>query len=357
MRDPNVLYVSNFSTPGRGTFVISEILTESDAIDFVCFDTEDQRGARGPMITVRAVQALLRLMREHPGAAVMADTRQGLRLLALVSAVRPGRLYLARYGNVYSERAARTQDSLVGRVKAALYDRGLRAARRVIVPSHATRRSLVAHGIKAPSQIEVVPNGMHFDDRAPAAFGAPGPLRLRFVGRLDPWKAPVVAAEVLRLVRAEHGLDARLDVYGEGEDRDAVLEVVRRHGLGEWVTLRGQVEDPWGGDLTNTVLVHPAVRDGFGFVVLEAVAAGVPAVLFEGVGGPEEIVAATGGGTVVNARDPSLMAAAVAALAADPAGLAVQMEAAREDARARYGARAMVRGYEDAIGRLLAGSA
>ena len=352
-----VLYVSNFSTPGRGTYVISDILKTSEAIDFVPFDTEDRRGARGPMITVRAVRALLRALREHPDAAVMADTRQGLRLLAVVSALRPGRLYLARYGNVYSERAALTSESLVGRVKAGLYDRGLRAARRVIVPSQATRQSLVSHGIKAPAEVEVVPNGTHFDGRPPATFSASGPVRLRFVGRLDEWKAPGVAVEVLREVRQSHGLDARLDVYGRGEDRDAVLELVRRHGLGEHVALHGQVDDPWAGSLANTVLVHPARRDGFGFVVLEAVASGVPVVLFEGVGGPEEVVAATGGGVVVGERDPARMAAAVAALVADPAALTDRMRAARQDARTRYGADAMVRGYEDAIGRLLAEAA
>ena len=354
MPAPRVLYVSNFSTPGRGTYVISDILTRSEAIDFVPFDTEDRRGARGPMITVRAVRALLRAMRENPGAAVMADTRQGLRLIAIVSAVRRDRLYLARYGNIYSERAALTTDSAVGRLKAALYDRGLGAAQRVIVPSEATRQSLVAHGVKAPHHVEVVPNGTHFDDRAPATFGEAGPLRLRFVGRLDQWKAPLAAVEVLREVRETYGLDARLDVYGDGEDRDAVRALVEERGLGEHVTLHGQVEDPWAGGLANTILVHPARRDGFGFVVLEAVASGVPVVLFRGVGGPEEIVEATGGGAVVEGRDPARMAAVIADMAADPAALADRMRAARRDARQRYGADAMVRGYEEAIGRLIA---
>ena len=353
-RADSVIYVSNFSTPGRGTYVISGILRESGAIRFVRFDTEDRRGASGPMITVRAVRALLRTMREHPDAAVMADTRQGLRLLAIVSALRHDRLYFARYGNIYSERAARIAASAVGRLKARLYDRGLQVAHRVIVPSEATRQSLVAHGLKGLGEIEVVPNGTRFDDRPPATFSPSGPLRLRFVGRLDQWKAPLAAVEVLRHVRETHGLDARLDVYGDGEGREAVEGLVRQYDLGGQVTLHGQVGDPWAGGLANTVLVHPAVRDGFGFVVLEAVASGVPVVLFRGVGGPEEIVQATGGGVVVPERDPSQMAAAVSDLVADPGALAGQMVAARADARARYSADAMVRGYEDVVGRLLA---
>ena len=74
---------------------------------------------------------------------------------------------------------------------------------------------------------------------------------------------------------------------------------------------------PWPERLRGAALfVLPSLQEGFGIVVAEALAAGVPAVVTPS-GGPEELVRASGGGEVLSGFDPEELADRVAALLGD----------------------------------------
>ena len=74
------------------------------------------------------------------------------------------------------------------------------------------------------------------------------------------------------------------EIYGDGPDRPAVLAAIREHGLESRVSAPGFVERRVLDEALGTALcfVLPSEREGYGLVVVESAAQGVPVVLVEG---------------------------------------------------------------------------
>ena len=167
---------------------------------------------------------------------------------------------------------------------------------RVLVVSEPWRRRLLDdYGVDAA----VVTNGVRVE-----RFAAPGPpgerdrLRARVgatdrhlfltVGGIEPRKGSRYLVEALGLLKESPGRDVMLAVVGghSFQDyrayRDEVLGSLDRHGLrlGDDVVLVGTVPDAelpgWFGAADG--FVFPSVSEGWGLVVLEALAAGLPVV-------------------------------------------------------------------------------
>ena len=77
----------------------------------------------------------------------------------------------------------------------------------------------------------------------------------------------------------------------------------------------------------------PSAREGLSLAVLEAMAAGLPAVVADGAGNPEAVGDA---GLVVPTGDGTALAEALAELASDPGRRARLGAAARERARTEF---------------------
>lgn len=157
-------------------------------------------------------------------------------------------------------------------------------------------------------------------ERLPAVADAEGrePLVL-FAGRLVPQKRahllPAVVAELRRHDPAWRGV-----VYGDGPERARVEDAARRLAPGA-VEVAGFASDEELSQamLRARALVLPTVREGFGLVVIEAAAHGLPAVLVdEPDNAAVELLASGEAGIVCPDAEPATLAAAVLRLAADP---------------------------------------
>jgi glycosyltransferase involved in cell wall biosynthesis len=156
--------------------------------------------------------------------------------------------------------------------------RSLSAARRVIVTSRATARALDGFGVSA-GRIDVVEPGT---DRVPLARGSEGPdLRLLCVGAITPRKGHAVLIDALARVadRAWH-----LVCVGSLERSPAAVAALRERidalGLSGRVTLAGEKgEDAIGAYYDQAdVFVLASFHEGYGMVLAEALARGLPIV-------------------------------------------------------------------------------
>jgi glycosyltransferase involved in cell wall biosynthesis len=101
-----------------------------------------------------------------------------------------------------------------------------------------------------------------------------------FAGRHIPEKrAPAAVAAIAAARESIPGL--RGAIFGDGPEREAVVAAVAERGLGDVVEVPGFVDH---GVLAKAMaaalcLLHPSVREGYGLVVVESAALGVPVVL------------------------------------------------------------------------------
>ncbi len=162
--------------------------------------------------------------------------------------------------------------------------------------------------------------------RAELDVGADDVVAL-FAGELSARKDPLLAIEAAGAVRKE-GLPLVLLVAGDGPLRD---EVAAKAGDG--VRVLGQRDDVPALLAASDLFVLPSAREGLSLAVLEAMAAGLPAVVADGAGNPEAVGDA---GLVVPTGDGTALAEALAELASDPGRRARLGAAARERARTEF---------------------
>jgi glycosyltransferase involved in cell wall biosynthesis len=149
---------------------------------------------------------------------------------------------------------------------------------------------------------------------APGTAPVPAELVVVFAGRQIPEKQ--VPALVRALPRAQElvpGLRAR--IFGDGPEHGLVLELVEALGLGDSVEVPGFVAaDVVDSALRESLcLVLPSRREGYGLVVVEAAARGVPSVV---VSGPDnaalELVDDGVNGFIAPTAEPDDLAEAIA---------------------------------------------
>jgi glycosyltransferase involved in cell wall biosynthesis len=122
-----------------------------------------------------------------------------------------------------------------------------------------------------------------FEGRAPDAPSAAGPVVV-FAGRHIPEKRPEAVVHAVAKARAAIP-ELRAAVYGDGPERPQVLSTVAALGLESVVDAPGFVAgDVVGASLRSALcLVLPSRREGYGLIVVEACANGVPVILVRGM--------------------------------------------------------------------------
>ncbi len=124
----------------------------------------------------------------------------------------------------------------------------------------------------------------------------PPPLpRFVFAGRLVCWKGPQFAIRALAEARKAVPT-ATLTLIGNGPEERWLRDVAKRSGVTDAVEFAGQIprQELTGSLHTFTALVLPSLHDSGGFVVLEALSAGLPVVCLD-LGGPGAMVNGTCG--------------------------------------------------------------
>lgn len=129
------------------------------------------------------------------------------------------------------------------------------------------------------------------------------------VGRLERDKNFGALLEAFAIV-SKH-IDARLVILGEGSERRWLESVVRSLGLHEKVSLPGFVDNPCAFMSRSDLLVNVSLFEGFGNVLVEALACGAPVISFDCPHGPSEILDGGRLGRLVPPNDIAGLAEAI----------------------------------------------
>jgi len=194
-----------------------------------------------------------------------------------------------------------------------------RRVRRVIAITEALARFNVERVGLPAEKVAVVHYGL---DEPPAPWGENPPLVLPdgarvlvAVCRLVPQKGVDVAVRALAEIRRDHP-DAVLVVFGDGDQRDALVRLAADLGVGDALYLPGRAGDVAAWLARAEVVVHPVRWEGFGLALLEAMLVGRP-VVASAVSSVPEIVVDGETGLLVPPDDPGALAAAIGRLLGD----------------------------------------
>ncbi|HET9177565.1 MAG TPA: glycosyltransferase [Terriglobia bacterium] len=114
-------------------------------------------------------------------------------------------------------------------------------------------------------------------------------------------------------------IDARLVLVGEGSLENAIRELVRQKGLQEKVRFAGFQSNPYRYMSRSSVFAFPSLSEGFGMVLVEAMACGLPVVATDCVAGPSEVLLNGKCGILVPVADEEALARGIVSLLTDTA--------------------------------------
>lgn len=201
----------------------------------------------------------------------------------------------------------------------------------VVAPTQSVARETAQVSGLAERAIQVIPNPVldssfayQASDPVDHPWFGEGPPIVLGVGRLTRQKGFDYLIPAFDLVRQQTA--ARLVILGDGEDRQALQQLVRRLNLDEVVDLPGYVQNPYAYMSRAAVFVLSSRWEGPGHVLVEALAAGAPVVSTDCPFGPRDVLLNGRAGLLVPVGDPSAMAAAILQVLQEP-------QAARQRAR------------------------
>ncbi|MBX9459775.1 MAG: glycosyltransferase family 4 protein [Rhizobium sp.] len=154
------------------------------------------------------------------------------------------------------------------------------------------------------------------------------------VGRLTHQKGFDILLEAFAKIEAFFP-DWRLVIWGEGDDRGKLEERRRALGLEGRVEMPGVTAKPGQWVECADVFVLSSRYEGWGIVLLEAMAAGLPVVSFDCKWGPASMISHDEDGLLVPPEDPVALAEGLARLLSDE-GLRARLSLRATETTKRY---------------------
>lgn len=128
------------------------------------------------------------------------------------------------------------------------------------------------------------------------------------MGRLHPQKR---FSDLIRAFSQMNSHDSRLVIIGEGQEREKLEQHVNELNIDDRVHFLGYVENPYKYLCNASVFALSSAWEGFGNVLVEALACGCPVVSTNCPNGPIEILADGEYGTLVPVGDIETLSSAI----------------------------------------------
>jgi glycosyltransferase involved in cell wall biosynthesis len=234
----------------------------------------------------------------------------------------------------------------------------LRRSDRVVACTEESKRTFERLVPDAPRPIDIVSNGIFWEERPPAhrsalhpAFDGSG-LLLAIVGRLSPEKGHELLLRALAALKGELQQPFSLVVVGDGPLRAQLAKLVRSLALEDRVYFLGERSDAPSVILASDVVVFSSSIEGLPMTLLEAMAAR-RCIVSTTAGGIPDAVRAEHEALLCAPGDQHALTEALRRAALDPVLRNRLGAAARACFEERFTADRMRDGYERIYGELL----
>jgi glycosyltransferase involved in cell wall biosynthesis len=134
-------------------------------------------------------------------------------------------------------------------------------------------------------------------------------IKLIAVGRLDEIKDYPTMIRAVGLLRNTYKVS--LDIIGDGNIKESLINLINELNLAEHITLVGEVLELSHWYREADVLVLSSLSEGFGNVIVEALAHGTPVVSTDCPSGPSDIITENTYGRLVPVGDFVALADAI----------------------------------------------
>lgn len=161
--------------------------------------------------------------------------------------------------------------------------------------------------------IHVIPNILPF---YPSRFSNGECKRVISAGRLTYQKGYSLLIKAWAKIARRYP-DWRLDIYGEGRDYNKLSRMIFSAGMHDKVVIHSPDKNIEEEYINSSLYVMPSLYEGFGLVLIEVMACGLPCVSFDCPSGPSEIISHGEDGLLVEYKNIDKLAEAIAFLIED----------------------------------------
>lgn len=158
-------------------------------------------------------------------------------------------------------------------------------------------------------------------------FDAPDIPVIIWVGRMEAQKNAVLLIEAFEQLRT--ATECRLAFVGTGSEQSRLIERARASPYGDAIAFLGHQKNPYSFIRRSSVLALSSNWEGFGNVLVEAMALGIPVVSTDCPSGPAEILESGRWGPLTPPDDAAALAAGIRQCLEQPLAPAVLREAAQ----------------------------
>lgn len=124
--------------------------------------------------------------------------------------------------------------------------------------------------------------------------------------------------EAARILNTKYKIqDTRYIIIGEGNQRPQLESLIKKYELENKVFLLGRIPEAFKYLKALDIFVLPSLKEGFPWIILEAMASGVP-VISTNVGALPEIIKNEREGILIHPKDPKRLAEKILDLIKDP---------------------------------------
>lgn len=157
--------------------------------------------------------------------------------------------------------------------------------------------------IKSKCEVVYIPNVI---EEIPEKIAPLDEKRLVSVGRLSPEKGFMDLLKIFTLLKKDYP-DWRLDIVGDGVEKERLAKFIKEHDLEDSVTLHGFRDKDYIDELLHksSIYLLTSYTESFGIVLIEAMSHGVPCIAFDSAEGARDLIQSGKNGYLIKNRSYS----------------------------------------------------